>query len=127
MSQENDFEIRNQKSGAIEIFYLKGYLDAHTAPMLEDAIEEAINQGTAKLLINFKDLDYISSAGLGVFMAYIEDLRNKGGDIKMAEMKEKVFSVFDLLGFPLLFNIEKEEQVAIAKFNEDSNEEFSKK
>jgi anti-sigma B factor antagonist len=38
-------------------------------------------------------------------MVFIESVRQKGGDIKLAAMKERVFSVFDLLGFPVLFQI----------------------
>jgi len=49
-------------------------------------------------------------------MAFIEEVRDKGGDIKLADMKPKVFSVFDLLGFPLLFDVEKEEFSALMKF-----------
>jgi anti-sigma B factor antagonist len=41
------------------------------------------------IIVNFKDLDYISSAGLGVFMVFIEEIRSGGGDIKLVEMKPK--------------------------------------
>jgi anti-sigma B factor antagonist len=67
-------------------------------------------------VVNCKDLSYISSAGLGVFMAYIEDVRKNKGDIKLSNMSPKVFNVFDLLGFPLLYEITKEEQEAVKKF-----------
>ena len=39
-----------------------------------------------------------------------------GGDIKLSEMKPKVFTVFDLLGFPMLFEIVEQDQIALAKF-----------
>jgi anti-sigma B factor antagonist len=60
---------------------------------------------------------YISSAGLGVFMAYIEEVRESGGDIKIAALQPKVFNVFDLLGFPMLFDIIETEEGAVAKFS----------
>ena len=50
-------------------------------------------------------------------MAYIEQIRNEGGDIKLCEMSDKIYNVFDMLGFPLLFEIYKEEKNAIEKFN----------
>ncbi len=84
---------------------LSGYLDAHTASKLEAQIQEAITEGCFKIVVGFAELEYISSAGLGVFMVFIESVRQKGGDIKLAAMKERVFSVFDLLGFPVLFQI----------------------
>jgi anti-sigma B factor antagonist len=67
-------------------------------------------------VVNCKDLSYISSAGLGVFMAFIEDVRQNMGDIKLTNMSPKVYNVFDLLGFPLLYEIFKEENEAINRF-----------
>jgi anti-sigma B factor antagonist len=116
MPSKEQFNIVAKTIEDIDCLYLKGYLDAHTAPDLEDAISQIISNGRKKILVNFSNLDYISSAGLGVFMAFIEDLREKDGDIKMSDMKPKVFSVFDLLGFPMLFEIFKEEKSAIERF-----------
>jgi anti-sigma B factor antagonist len=116
MSEENKFSIQHQSMGNIECLFLEGYLDAHTAPELENRLSGLIDTGKNNILVSFKDLDYISSAGLGVFMAFIEDVRQSGGDIKMSDMKPKVFSVFDLLGFPLLFDIVKDTGSALTKF-----------
>jgi len=69
-----------------------------------------------RILVNCKELNYISSAGLGVFMAFIEDVRAEQGDIKMSNMSAKVFNIFDLLGFPVLYDIVKDEQEALTKF-----------
>jgi len=93
-----------QPNGAC-VISLVGYLDAHTASDLERTMQETINGGCHRMVVNFSDLEYISSAGLGVFMVFIESVRIAGGDIKLAAMKERVFSVFDLLGFPVLFEI----------------------
>lgn len=113
---EKPFNITKKFENGIEIIQISGYLDAHTAPNLENVLENSIKNKNYQIIVNFSDLDYISSAGLGVFMAFIEDVRQNGGDIKLTNMKEKVFAVFDLLGFPLLFDILPDEKDAIAKF-----------
>jgi anti-sigma B factor antagonist len=95
---------------------LHGYLDAHTAPVLEEAIERTILAGCSRIVVDFTNLDYISSAGLGVFMIFIERLRSDGGDIKLAAMRPSVFTVFDLLGFPVLFTIADSAEQAINAF-----------
>ncbi|MFP4368414.1 MAG: STAS domain-containing protein [Candidatus Kapaibacterium sp.] len=118
MPKDSDFNVKIEKLQGVDIFYLSGSLDAHTAPVLENSLSKAISGGTNRIVINFEDLDYISSAGLGVFMAFIEDVRNFGGDIKLSNMKPKVFSVFDLLGFPMLFDIVDKQEKAIEKFNQ---------
>jgi anti-sigma B factor antagonist len=113
-----EFNTTIKEHGDISIIKLKGYLDAHTAPALENKFDELINNNKYKIVVDFQDLAYISSAGLGVFMAYIEKVRENQGDIKLASMSEKVYNIFDLLGFPLLYEIFKTEEEAIKKFRE---------
>ena len=102
---------------SLSVLDLKGELDAHTAAELEAAIQKCLNDGNVSIIVNGKDLNYISSAGLGVFMAYIEEIRELDGDIKIAELAQRVFNVFDLLGFPVLFDIVRTEKEATERFS----------
>jgi anti-sigma B factor antagonist len=101
----------------VAILYLKGFLDAHTAPDLEKAIRDLVDENLFNILVNFTDLDYISSAGLGVFMGFIEDIREQQGDIRMSNMTPKVYKIFDLLGFPKLYKIFPEENEALESYS----------
>ncbi len=112
-----EFSTSIKERGEVSIINLKGFLDAHTAPTLENNFTQLINDNKYKIVVNFEDLAYISSAGLGVFMAYIESIRENKGDIKLTNMSDKVFNIFDLLGFPLLYEIYKSEDEAIKKFS----------
>ncbi|MBI1805185.1 MAG: STAS domain-containing protein [Ignavibacteriae bacterium] len=114
----SNFKINVRESEGIQVLDLKGYLDAHTAPDLEKAFQGLLDGRKFSIVVNCKDLSYISSAGLGVFMAFIEDVRKNNGDIKLSNMTPKVYNVFDLLGFPLLYDITKDETEAIRKFFE---------
>lgn len=116
MSDGKSLEITQENINDISILNLKGFLDANTAPNLESTIEELINNSKYKILVNFKELDYISSAGLGVFMSQIETLRDNGGDLKMSSMQSKVYSVFELLGFPMIFEICDNQEECVKKF-----------
>ncbi|NOX89970.1 MAG: STAS domain-containing protein [Calditrichaeota bacterium] len=112
----NGFQVRHVAKDDVSILYLSGFLDAHTVPQFENALEEVIKKKRYKIVVNFKDLDYISSAGLGVFMGFIEEVRANGGDIKLSNLSKRVYKVFDLLGFPALFEIYDDEQEACSKF-----------
>ncbi len=112
----SEFKIAQREQDSINVLELKGYLDAHTAPKLEEAFQNLLNSRRFNIVVNCRELSYISSAGLGVFMAFIEDVRKNQGDIKLTNMSAKVYNVFDLLGFPLLYEIFKEEQEAVRKF-----------
>jgi anti-sigma B factor antagonist len=112
----SEFTIKVRNQADVHILDLKGYLDAHTTPVLEEAFQKLLGEKKYRILVNCKELNYISSAGLGVFMAFIEDVRAEQGDIKMSNMSAKVFNIFDLLGFPVLYDIVKDEQEALTKF-----------
>jgi anti-sigma B factor antagonist len=114
----SDFKIMQRENAGVSVLELKGYLDAHTAPKLEDAFQNLLASQRYSIVVNCKDLSYISSAGLGVFMAFIEDVRKHQGDIKLSNMTPKVYNVFDLLGFPLLYDITNDEKEAVKRFNE---------
>ncbi|MGB5531317.1 MAG: STAS domain-containing protein [Ignavibacteriaceae bacterium] len=112
-----EFSTSIKEKGDVSVINLKGYLDAHTAPTLENNFTQLIENSKYKIVVNFEDLAYISSAGLGVFMAYVEAIRENKGDIKLTNMSDKVFNIFDLLGFPLLYEIYKNEEEALKKFS----------
>ena len=112
----SNFSVGFRSNGAVQVLALQGELDAHTASELEAAIQKCQQEGKHRIVVNGEHLQYISSAGLGVFIAYIEEVREHGGDIKIAALKPKVYNVFDLLGFPMLFDIVETEEEALGRF-----------
>ncbi len=91
--------------GDLSILSLEGFLDAHTAPEFENAVQQEIDGGHRKLIVDCHGLSYISSAGLGVFMSFLEEIRESGGDIKICGATPKVLQVFEILGFPAIFDM----------------------
>ncbi|HRI48395.1 MAG: STAS domain-containing protein [Ignavibacteriaceae bacterium] len=112
----SDFNTALRENDDVQVIELCGYLDAHTAPQLESAFSDLISKKKYKIVANFEKLKYISSAGLGVFMAFIETIRENNGDIKFASMIPSVYNIFDLLGFPMLYEFFNSEEEAINKF-----------
>jgi anti-sigma B factor antagonist len=112
-----NFEVIREDKSEISILRIKGFLDAHTAPKFEQSIQDLVTESRNKIVVSMTDLNYISSAGLGVFMGFIEEIRENSGDIKLCGMSPKVFKVFDLLGFPALYEIYDKDEEAIQKFN----------
>ena len=110
------FNVSRNDYERVSVLHLSGFLDAHTVPQFEDAIQTLVKEDKYNITVNLENLDYISSAGLGVFMGFIEEIREKGGDIKLSNLSTKVYKVFDLLGFPALFEIFDEESQAKSKF-----------
>ena len=115
-----NFSISLRDVESISVLDVSGELDAHTASRLENSLKSLIDQNRYNIIVNCNALEYIASAGLGVFMAYIEDVRSLGGDIKLTNMNERVYNVFDLLGFPTLYDIMEDELEAVESFSNNN-------
>jgi len=76
-----------------------GYVDTTTSIELEDAIERLIKTEVKKIIIDLGAVDYISSAGWGIFISEIKSIRQRGGDLKRVRMVPDVYEVFELLEF----------------------------
>ncbi len=63
-------------------------------------------------------MTYISSAGLGLIIGYIRELRRKGGDIKIGGMSERVQDILNTFGFSVIFDTFATREEAILKFKE---------
>ena len=112
------FTIQRSTQDDLTILSLDGYLDAHTAPEFENAVQQEIEAGHKRLIVDCEKLTYISSAGLGVFMSFIEEIREAGGDIKICGATPKVLQVFEILGFRALFDLLPDVPAAVKRYAE---------
>jgi anti-sigma B factor antagonist len=97
---------------------ISGELDASSAIILDDAMKEALEQETKEVIIDCAALDYISSAGLGVFISYMDQFKEKNAQFVLFNMQEQVYSVFQILGLDKVVTITTNEDEARAKLNE---------
>ena len=103
-------DIIEKRLNEIIIFKLNGNLNSNTSPELEDKIFEAIKNESKNMILDFEDLDYISSAGLRVIMKTAKNLKQSEGMIVLCSMQDYVKEVFEIAGFdsflPIVANID---------------------
>jgi len=92
-------EIIEDQENDISIFKLNGRLDSNTSQGFEKKIFQAITDGSKHMVIDFKDLDYISSAGLRVILKATKALKREDGRIMLCSMQDYVKEVFEIAGF----------------------------
>ena len=97
-------KITKNVNGNIATIALEGRLDTTTAPELEKELKAVIESADA-LVLDFGDLDYISSAGLRVLLSAHKAMSRKGG-MKVVNVNELVREVFDVTGFSDILTIE---------------------
>lgn len=87
------------------VLAISGHLDTKTAKQAEDALHEVINAGKLKLVVDFAQLEYISSVGLRVLLATMKKLKKASGKLHLSGMNPTVKEVFDISGFSNIFTI----------------------
>ncbi len=83
----------------VSIIRVGGYIDTTTSSELERALDSLLKAGVFRVIIDLGNVDYISSAGWGIFISEIKGIRERGGDLKLAKMVPDVYEVFELLEF----------------------------
>lgn len=96
--------IEMKKNAGETIIEVSGRLDTTTAPSLDKVIQEDL-QDTTALVLDLKELEYISSAGLRVLLSAQKKMQ-KIGSMKLKNVCEDVLEVLDITGFADILTIE---------------------
>ncbi|MCX7608996.1 MAG: STAS domain-containing protein [Anaerolineales bacterium] len=99
-------EITTQRYKHCDLVSVKGKVDSLTAPELSRVIEDINRQGRFKIVLNLKDVEYMSSAGLRALLVGQRACRRYNrGEIVLACVSPKVMDALELTGFTPLFKI----------------------
>ena len=109
-------EIQMDKNGTINIIAVIGNLDSNTAGDLEKQLIPQIDAGETQFVLDFKKLDYISSAGLRVLLHAAKKLNQIDGQVVLCNVKNEVQEVFEIAGLSPIFPIFQDQDAARANF-----------
>ena len=100
--------IKRFQEDGIDVITLIGEIDASSSIELDLAIAKSVGAGFTKILVDCNSLEYISSAGLGVFMSYIEEFKDQNIKMVLFGMNDRVANTFEILGLNELLEIGKD-------------------
>ena len=109
-------EVQMDKNGTINIVTVIGYLDSNTAGDLEKRLIPPVDAGETQFILDFKKLDYISSAGLRVLLHAAKKLNQMEGQIVLCSVNDEVREVFEIAGLSPIFPIFRDQDAAMANF-----------
>ena len=92
-------QLKVENNNNISIIKVGGYIDTTTSSELEHHLTKLLERGAYNIVIDLGNVDYVSSAGWGIFISEIKGIREKGGDLKLVGMIPEVYEVFELLEF----------------------------
>ncbi len=98
-------EVTQTQQNGIIILGLKGRLDSNTSDGFEKQLLGLIQAGETQLVLDFKELDYISSAGLRVLLKAAKELKRNDGLLSFCSLKDYIREIFELSGFVSFFPI----------------------
>lgn len=99
-------EIIKEKNGTAVTMSLQGRLDTATAPQMEAELKKDMEEVT-RLILDMRELEYLSSAGLRVILN-AQKMMGKRGDMVVRHVNETIMEVFELTGFSDILTIEQE-------------------
>ena len=109
-------EMLQREVNGILILSPKGNLDFNHATSFQETAALLIEKGAKKVLIDFSELSFISSAGLRVLIVLTKLLQQKNGTLALSSMNEQISEVFSISGFHKLFSIYSSEEEALKNF-----------
>ncbi len=101
----------------VALLTIAGYIDTTTCQELAKIIQDLFKQKRYLVVADLGAVSYISSAGWGVFVGEIKNIREKGGDLKIAQMTPEVTEVFEMLEFNSILNYFESVEEAIDEFD----------
>ncbi|MEO8216765.1 MAG: STAS domain-containing protein [Acidobacteriota bacterium] len=109
-------EIEVRSENEVTVVVIRGSVDGLTAEDLTSSLSSLIQAGQEKLVADFADVDYTSSAGLRALLATVKESRQRGGDIRLSAVRPEVMRVLQLSGFSNILKLYGDVRAAIASY-----------
>ena len=109
-------QISIEQQGQVTVVALAGSIDALTADTITLALQEQVAAGHTRLVAAFEAVEYTSSAGLRVLLATLKETRQRGGDLRLASVQDRVRGVLELSGFTSILKVYPDVAQAVASY-----------
>ncbi|MEK6794352.1 MAG: STAS domain-containing protein [Spirochaetota bacterium] len=122
----DDLVVRTDFLGSnkeVALISAKGYIDTVTVPEVEKALQGIVKDKKYKIIVDLKNIDYVSSAGWGSFVSEIKDLRDNGGDLVLVNMSADVYDVYELMEFSSILKSYNDLKEALSHFGASASGE----
>jgi anti-anti-sigma factor len=110
-------ELKSRRVDGVIILYLAGRLDVHLSAEVEKGINKIINEDTGvHLILNLRDVEYMSSSGLRIFVSTMRLLKESKRKLKLCNMNSAVKKIFEVVELMDMFEIYDTEEEAVKSF-----------
>jgi anti-anti-sigma factor len=108
-------DISQTKLNEAIVLKLEGRLDTNTASIFEEKLMGLIDDNENRIVVDFSQLDFISSSGLRVLLLAGKKLKTTNGKLGLCSLQSHIKEVFDVAGFTMLFSMFPDQEEAVKK------------
>lgn len=124
-----NLSVKQEEEGTSTI-ELEGVLDSYTSSKLSDQIKLLFEQENLRIILDFGKVEYMSSAGIGAIIDYLEEIRKSGGNVVLMAVNDKITKVLQICGADKIIKIysnSEEAKNSFKNFPSDLNPLFPRK
>lgn len=109
-----ELEIPDSDVDGWTVVAASGEIDVAAAPTLRNQLVELISAGSAQVVLDLENVDFIDSTGLGVLVGAVRRARAADGDVRLVCTNSRILKVFDVTGLDEVFAIESSVEDAVS-------------
>jgi anti-sigma B factor antagonist len=111
-------DISKERVGDVHVVTASGRLDGIYSTAFANQVGELLTEANPKILIDFSDIDFVTSAGLRALLMLVKRAQAAGGVFALCGLNDQVRDILDISGFPMMFSIHSGRAEGIAALNE---------
>ncbi|WP_059105951.1 STAS domain-containing protein [Shouchella shacheensis] len=100
-----NLSIRSEQTGNVHHIDLAGEIDAYTVPQLREAVMPLAKEADTTIVVNFENVEYIDSTGLGTFVGILKATDAHGSELTLKGMSDRIKRLFSITGLDEVINI----------------------
>lgn len=109
--------LEHKKQGDVIVVYLRGRLDVHLSADVENELNSLmVRENDSHILLNLREVEYMSSSGLRIFVSTMRILKDKDRHLKLCSMNNAVKKIFEVVELMDMFEIYDDEGAALESF-----------
>jgi anti-sigma B factor antagonist len=109
-------DIKTQDFKRVAVMSVTGRVDSATAPELESQLRMLVDTGKHHIVLDLKDVEYMSSAGLRAMVSTLKAVKRVNGDLRLANPSARVEEVLHLAGLTSIFTMFPTQEAAVGSF-----------
>ena len=112
----SDLSISVESFKRVDLVTLAGRVDSNSSSQLDSALKSLLDNGRYKIVLELSGVSYLSSAGLRVMVSAVRESKKHRGDVRLANVSERVAEVLKLAGLNAIFQVYEDKTSAVGSY-----------